>query len=54
MIQIDYNRKVMQALANETVEYGKKNPSIEPLLRSVGLNAAAGAPAPASAKPATK
>jgi hypothetical protein len=35
---INRNRTVAQQLAAETVEYSKTNPSILPLLQSVGIN----------------
>ena len=31
------NRAAMQSLANESVEYAKKNPSIIPVLQALGL-----------------
>jgi len=52
--QINNNRNIMQALANDTLEYSKKNPSIDPILQSIGLKRSTNAPAPAPAKPATK
>jgi len=33
------NRVVVQALANDVVEYGKRNPAIDPILKSAGLKA---------------
>ena len=54
IVQINNNRNIMQALANDTVEYSKRNPSIDPLLQSVGLKPGPNAPAAAAAKPATK
>lgn len=54
IVQINYNRNFMQALANEMVEYSKRNPSIDPLLQSVGLKPGPNAPAAGAAKPATK
>jgi hypothetical protein len=50
---INNNRTVMTALANDTMEYSKKNPAIDPILESVGLKPGKAAPA-AAAKPATK
>ena len=50
---INNNRMQIQALANDTLEYSKKNPSIDPILESVGLKAAKSA-APTGAKPTTK
>jgi hypothetical protein len=41
---INNNRNVMSALANDTVEYSKKNQDINPILISVGLNPAKAAP----------
>lgn len=50
---INNNRAVINALANDTVEYSKKNPAIEPILESVGLKPGKSAPT-ATNKPATK
>jgi hypothetical protein len=44
---------MINALANDTVEYSKKNPDIDPILESVGLKPAKSAPA-TTGKPATK
>ncbi len=50
---INNNRAVMTALANDALEYSKKNPAIDPILESVGLKPSkSGATAPA--KTATK
>jgi hypothetical protein len=50
---INNNRAVMTALANDAIEYSKKNPAIDPILESVGLKPSkSGTPAPA--KPAAK
>lgn len=35
--RINQNRALMQSLANDSVEYSKKNPAIVPLLQSFGL-----------------
>ncbi len=35
--QINNNRMLLQALANDLLEYSKKNPSINPILESAGL-----------------
>jgi hypothetical protein len=42
-----------QALLNDTIEYSKRNPSVETLLLTLGLktNAPAATPAPAQATP---
>jgi hypothetical protein len=51
---INNRRAAVTALANEALEYSKKNPSIDPILQTAGLKPG-GQPAPASAiKPATK
>lgn len=50
---INNNRTVMTALANDTLEYSKKNPAIDPILESVGLKPAK-SNVPAAVKPATK
>jgi len=50
------NRTLMQMLANELVEYSRRNPAIDPLLQSAGLkptSAPAAAPA-GTRKPATR
>ena len=51
---INQTRNLVQALANEAVEYSKRNPGIDPLLQSVGLKAPKSSPAPAPAKPTGK
>jgi hypothetical protein len=50
---INNNRTMINSLANDTVEYGKKNPAIDPILESVGLKPGKAAPT-ATTKPATK
>ena len=50
---INNNGAVMRALANDTVEYSKKNPAIDPILVSVGLKPGKTAPTDAP-KSATK
>jgi hypothetical protein len=47
------NRSLLNALANDAIEYSKKNKDIDPLLESFGLKPGKGAPAAAN-KPATK
>ncbi len=49
---INNNRAVVNALLNDTIEYSKRNPAINPILESVGLkpNGAAAA----TTKPAAK
>jgi hypothetical protein len=42
--QINNNRALINALANDTVEYGKTHPAIEPILESVGLKPGKAAP----------
>ena len=34
---INYRQVALQSLANDAIEYGKKNPAIDPLLESLGL-----------------
>ena len=49
------NRALVQTLGNELLEYGKRNPAIDPILQSIGLKAANPAIAPAaSPKPVTR
>jgi hypothetical protein len=40
---INRNRALANSLANEAVEYSKRNPAIDPVLQSVGLKPKAGA-----------
>ncbi|MEY2428988.1 MAG: hypothetical protein QOJ40_1873 [Verrucomicrobiota bacterium] len=51
--KINNSRAMVQALANETLEYSKTHPAIDPILESVGLKPAKAGAAPAT-KPATK
>ena len=51
--QINTSRAVITALVNDTVEYSKTHPAIEPLLESVGLKPGKSNPATTN-KPATK
>ena len=46
-VGIENNRNIARALAAEAVEYGKRNPAIDPLLQSFNLK-----PAPSSPKAA--
>ena len=50
---LNNNRAMVQALANETLEYSKTHPAIDPILESVGLKPGKSAPAPA-VKPTAK
>src|ERR1035437_1643832 len=50
---INNNRTMINSLANDTVEYSKKNPAIDPILESVRLKPGKSAPT-ATNKPATK
>jgi hypothetical protein len=54
MGMINNNRNVISALANDTVEYSKKHPEIDPILVSVGLKPGSNAVAAPATKPATK
>lgn len=51
--RINNNRALIAALANDAVEYSKKNASIDPILESAGVKAAK-ASTGTSAKPASK
>ena len=51
---INQNRSLVQALANDALEYSKQNPGIDPLLQSVGVKPPKPVPAPPPAKPARK
>ena len=44
---------MINALANDTLEYSKTHPAIDPILESVGLKPGKSAPT-ATTKPATK
>jgi hypothetical protein len=54
--QINNNRAIINALANDTLEYSKTHPAIDPVLESLGLKTGKSALAAPSAanKPATK
>ena len=45
---------VFTGLMNETIEYSKTHPAINPILEQIGAKPASAAPAPATPKPATK
>lgn len=49
--KINRTRTVVQALANESVEYSKTHPAIDPILQQFNLKPAS---APAPAKPAAR
>ena len=51
---INQARSLVQALANEAVEYSKRNPGIDPLLQSVNLKPARPAQGSPPAKPPGK
>jgi hypothetical protein len=42
---INRNRALANSLANDTLEYSKRNPAIDPILQSVGLKPKPGAAA---------
>lgn len=48
MVEINAHLNVAQALLNDTLEYSKRNPAIDPLLQSMNFktNSAAGAASP--------
>jgi hypothetical protein len=48
---VNRNRALVNALAAETVEYGKRNPAMQALLQSVGIRANPSANAPSPARP---
>ncbi len=50
---INNNRATINALANDTMEYSKKHPAIDPILESVGLKPGKSATSITN-KPATK
>jgi hypothetical protein len=47
--QINNNRAIINALATDAMEYSKRNPSIDPLLESIGAKPAKAGTAPAAA-----
>jgi hypothetical protein len=51
--RVNNNRALVASLANDAMEYSKKNPSIDPILEAAGVKPAKATSAPA-AKPATK
>jgi len=57
---VQNNRNIVNSLANDSVEYSKTHPNIDPILESVGLKAGKTAPTSAlkpaatTPKPATK
>jgi hypothetical protein len=50
---VNYQQALIQALANDVVEYSKKNPAIDPILESVNLKPKSGT-ATNNSKPAGK
>ncbi len=50
---INRNRTLLAGLVNDTVEYSKHNPAIDPILQSVNIKPRPGAPSPSQspAKP---
>ena len=50
IIEINANLNLAQALLNDTLEYSKRNPAIDPLLQAMNFktNAASGATSPQS------
>jgi len=50
---INSNRAIINALANDTLEYSKTHPAIDPVLESLGFKTNRTPPA-AGSKPATK
>ena len=53
VLVINRNQAVLQGLLTEAVEYSKRDPTIEPLLQSMGIRIRTDA-SPPSAKPAAK
>ncbi len=51
--QAENNRNLVNALANDALEYSKHNPAIDPILQSVGVKPGQPLPA-ANGKPAGK
>ena len=49
---INNSRNAFQSLANDAVEYSKRNPSLDPILEKFDIKSKA--PAPAAGQPATK
>ncbi len=48
---INQNRALVQALANDALEYSKRNPAIDPVLQSVNLKPHKPGATPTPAKP---
>jgi hypothetical protein len=42
---INQRNQAIQALANDAIEYSKRNPAIDPILQSIGAKPKAGQPA---------
>jgi hypothetical protein len=40
VLQVQQNSKFADALANEIMEYSKRNPAVDPILQNVGLKPA--------------
>lgn len=53
LASVHYTEGLISALANDTVEYSKKNPAIDPILKSYNLMPN-GTPPPANSRPATR
>lgn len=53
LASIHYTEGMISALANDTIEYSKKNPAIDPILKSFNLMPS-GNPPPANGRPATR
>jgi hypothetical protein len=51
--QAQRDRALVTALVNDAVEYGKRNPAINPLLETVGLKLKAAGAQPGTPTPAT-
>lgn len=49
--RIDQNQEIIQALANEALEYSKKNPAIDPILRQFEIKPKTGATNSTGASP---
>ena len=50
---VQANQRFVSALANDALEYSKKNPAIDPVLEAVGMKPLK-APTASAVKPATK
>jgi hypothetical protein len=51
---IQRNRTIIQSMAEDAIEYSKRNPAIDPILQQHNVKPKPAAPAPTPAKPASR